>query len=183
VHKFQYEIDRKALGEPWEIVAPIQSHEPPSYFLTEKSLSQLGSIISLTDRMWAMDEAAKSVIEKLEPGLHQFYRLEIRMPRNQTYPLPFYTFVCGQWLESFTPQDTAPGSFTEGNSADTKWYSINDSKAVISSLAMRRSVFKDAHCWRERGFNEWLLCFSDEAINRLIDAECTLPRHYRMKEI
>ena len=183
VKKFQYEIGRKTLGDPWEIAAPIQPHEPPSYYLTEKSFAQLGSIISLTDRKWAMDEAAKSVIEELEPGLHQFYRLDIRMPRNQTYPVPFYTFVCGQWLESFSPQDTMPGSFKEYNSNGITWYQFFESKAVISGLAMRKSVFKGAHCWRERGFNEKLVCFSDEAISRRNEAGCILPKHYRMNEV
>jgi hypothetical protein len=181
--KFLYESGHKQPGPDDVVVTPIEAHEPPRFFQTENGFSELSSIISLNNRMWAVDEAVKTMVERLEPGLHQFYPLEIRMPRGKTYSVPYHVLVTGKWLESFSPERSVPDAFKTYEGAGVKWFHIRGDKKSVTGLALRQSVFTDAHLWRERGLNEWLIFISDELQAKLASAALMLPKHYRVESI
>lgn len=181
--KFLYETGHKQPGPDDLVVTPIMDHEPPRFYQIEKGYTELSSIISLDSRRWAVDGAVKAIVERLEPGVHKFYPLEIRMPRGKVYPVQYYCLVVGNWLQSFSPEDSAQDVFKAYESGKIKWFSINGDKKSINGLALRKSVHKGAHLWRERGFNEWLLCLSDEISADFSSAGLMLPKYYRMKSV
>jgi hypothetical protein len=174
--KFRYECGHKQPGRDDLIVTPIEDHEPPRFYQIEKPYTQLSSIISLSSRRWAVDEAVKVIVERFEPGVHKFYPLEIRMPRGKIYPVQYYAFVVGNWVQSFSPEDSVQDIFRMHETNGVRWFNIRGDKASITGLALRQSVYKNAHLWRERGFNEWLICFSDELAAKFTTAELVLPK-------
>lgn len=178
--KFVYECGHKRGDDV--IVTPIEDHEPPRFFQTNQDYKELASIITLGDRMWAVDEACKRLIERLEPGVHRFYPLEIRVFGGKVYPVQYYILVVGRWLESLSPEDSNRESFA-GYRPETKYFFIHGYKKNITGLALRQSVFNGAHLWRERDLKEWLICFSDILAADLARAGLKLPKYYRMRSI
>ena len=162
---------------------PIEPHEPPRSFVTEKGYKSLGSLIMLNDRILAVDEALKAIIERLEPGVHEFFPIEIRMPSNKVYPGRYYTLFVGQYFDSFSPGDSLEESFRDYGPDYPNHYTHEKSKKGVTGLALAKAAFGSAHLWRERAFREWLVCFSDELQAEIADAGLRIPKHYSMKEI
>jgi hypothetical protein len=158
----------------------IKSHEPPQFFVTYKSHTSLASLIVLLGL--AVDEALKAIIERFEPGVHQFFPIEIRMPRGKVYPVQYYTLVIGQYINGFVPEKSKEGSYREYPDYPD-YYSLIDSRKEISGLAHSKSAIGKAHLWRERDLNGALICFSDELESAIVGAGLRLPKHYRMMEV
>lgn len=63
----------REIGVRWggmQIVAPLDE-ELPKLFRTVKTYRNLASMISLNDRLIAVDEDLRAIIEDLEPGVHR----------------------------------------------------------------------------------------------------------------
>ncbi|QOZ24492.1 hypothetical protein XH93_13600 [Bradyrhizobium sp. CCBAU 51753] len=183
VEKFLYEPGHRQPGPDDLMVTPIEVHEPPRFFQTDKGYNELASVISLSNRMWAVDAAVKKIVEQFEPDLHRFYPVEIRSPRGMVYPVQYYLLVVGSWLQGFSPEDSNQESFTPHEANGVRWCSILGYKNNVAGLALRPSVFNGAHLWRERGLNEWLLCLSDMLEAELAGAGLMLPKYYRMRSV
>ncbi len=158
----------------------IKGHEAPRSFKTTKGYNSLGSLIMLTDRMLAVDDALKAIIERLEPGVHQFFPIEIAMPRGKVFPKSYYVLVIGRYCDSFSPERSKEGTWRERGPGR---YSHVESKKGVTGLALSKAKFGNAHLWRERGLREWLTCFSDELQAEITSAGLRIPKHYRMMEI
>ncbi len=176
--------ERGAASSPGALpVSPIEPHEPPRSFVTEKGYKSLGSLIMLNDRILAVDEALKAIIERLEPAVHEFFPIEIRMPRNKVYPGSYYTLFIGQYFDSFSPEDSQEESFRDYGPDYPNHYTHEKSKKGVTGLALTKAAFGIAHLWRERAFREWLVCFSDELQAEIAGAGLCIPKHYQMKQI
>jgi hypothetical protein len=182
VEKFLYEFGHKQPSPDDVVVTAIEEHEPPRFFQTRKGYNELASIISLNSRMWAVDEPIKRLVDRLEPGVHKFYPLEIRMPRGRIYPIKYYVLGVGRWLESLSPEVSDRECFAHYH-PEIRYFFIHGYKKNITGLALRQSVFNGAHLWRERGINEWLICFSDTLAADFASAGLMLPKYYRMRSI
>lgn len=159
---------------------PIEPHEAPQFFKTVKSYSTLGSLINLSGRVVAMDGALKAIVERLEPGVHQFFPIEIRMPRGAAFPKSYFTVQVGQYLDSFSPENSKPESWSN----DGDYYCMfRHNKDGVTGLAFSQAAFGNAHLWRERRFSEWLTCFSDELQAEIAKAGLRMPKHYRMRAV
>jgi len=183
VEKFQKECGYKGPSPDDKIVRPIERHEPPTFFQMENGYKELSSIISLPSRIWAVDESVKDIIERMEPGVHLFYPIEIRMPRGRVYPVQYYVLVVGTYFESFVPEKSDPYSFNPQEANGLKWYIFHGRKAEITGLAFCKAMHTNAHLWRERGMDEWLICISGELEAALREAKLKLPKYYRMIEV
>jgi hypothetical protein len=178
---------RKFIGEPGSTIAPdkpplspIEPHEPPRSFDAEKSYSELGSLIMLSNGILAVDEALKNIIDRLEPGVHQFYPVEIKLPKGKVFPRSYYILVVGRYLESFSAENSKDGSWHERRPG---FYYHDASKKGTSGLAFLGTKIGDAHLWRERGFREELTCFSDELQKEIATAGLRIPAHHQMIEV
>jgi hypothetical protein len=150
------------LGLPY---TPIEPHEPPQFFKTIKGYSALGSFIKFNDRIVAVDEALKAIIEQLEPGVHGFYPIEIRMPRGKIFPKSFYTLHICHYCDSFLPE------MSNLPSGKTNDYTF--SSAIIGT----------AHMWREKTFGEWTTFFSDELHAAIVESGLRTPRFQAIKVV
>lgn len=190
VSRYPYYVSEKMISEIGTKIAlelpptaAVQPHEAPTSFFTEKSYEKLGSLIMFNDRIIAVNEAMKSVIEGLEPGVHQFFPIDIMMPKERTFPDRYYTLVIGQYIDSFVPEQSNPEIFEE-KSVKPGYYSHKHNKAGVNGLALSRAKFEGAHLWRERYLGgEWLTCFSDELKVAIEEAGLRTPPLHQMIEV
>jgi hypothetical protein len=177
--KFISEIGTKC-GIDRPPFTPIEPHEPPLFFETCKTYSSLGSLIMLNSRIIAVDDALKDIIEQMEPGVHGFYPIEIRMPKGAVFPERYHTLVIGQYFDSFSPERSKPGSWRKDGD-----YAIEhgDRKADMAGLAFSSAVFGKAHLWRERRRREWITLFSDQLKAAIEQAGLRIPKLNKMKEV
>lgn len=172
--KFKNEIGTSIAGS--QPLTPIQAHEAPQSLDTRKGYASLGSLIMLESKLLAVDDSLKAIIEKIEPNLHQFLPLAVKMPKGKIYPQRYFTLVVGRYLDAFSSVDSAPKAFTERSPGRFVPFPSN-------GLAFRREVFAGTHLWRDRSFREDLLCFSDELKGQVDKAGLRIPKLYKLKEI
>jgi hypothetical protein len=177
--KFKSELGTRE-GSDRPPFTSIESHEPPQSFHTEKAYKALGSLIMLNSGILAVDEALKLIIERLEPGVHQFFPIKITMPRGVVFHKPYYVLVIGQYHDSFSPEYSKEGSYRKNGDYS---YRHAEAKAGVTGLAFSKGVFGDAHLWRERRMGQRLTCFSDEIQAEITKAGLRTPKHYRMMEV
>lgn len=177
-YKFIYEQGQK-LGEKPPLT-PIEPHEVPKVYRTEKRYTSLGSLLTLTNGFLAVDATLKEIIEGVEPGVHQFWPLKIVMTKDQPYPVPYYIMVIGRFLESFSADQSDPKSFIRlGEGICT--ISV-DTKDYYSGVALKRSVFTGAHLWRERKLGRHV-CMSDQLQTEIKRAGLRIWKHWPMREV
>jgi hypothetical protein len=63
-------------------LTPLLPQEYPTEFRTEKAQQSLASLIMLPNGLLVVDQALKSLIEGLEPGVHQFWKMQITSPKG-----------------------------------------------------------------------------------------------------
>lgn len=132
--------------------------------------------------MVAVDEDLKSIIKRFEPGVHDFFPLELRLPKGKVYPKQYYTLRVGQYCESFVPDgEIFEEDYLQGIVGVQRMHLRE--KRYAQKLMFSREKFGDMHLWRERRFKEWFLLFSDELREAIIEAGLELPKHHQMTEV
>lgn len=161
---------------------PVLVHEPPATFVTTAKCNELAALISLSDRIVAVDEALKVLIERFEPDVHRFFPIDIVMPKGVKFPRPFFILGIGRFVDSFVETASDPEAFAElPNSGGLLSINARSLSKSIKGLALTSQVHEGAHLWRERRFQEWLTCFSDELHAAIEDAGLLLPKMYKMR--
>lgn len=179
VTKFKKEIGTKPSIDRPPLTA-IQRHEPPTNYQTCKTYAALGSLIMLSSKIIAVDGSMKAIIERLEPDVHQFFPIEIRMPRGAVFPENYFILVIGRYLDSFSPDSSKPGSWKSGGDF---YYRQGDRKSDMAGLAFSTAVFGEADLWRERRLpNGGLTLFSDLLKGDIDEAGLRLPKIFKMRE-
>jgi hypothetical protein len=164
----------------WPPFGSVAAHEVPKRFRTEKKVSSLGSLVTLTNRITAVDEALKAIIEGFEPDKHRFFPIEIEMPKGAAFPKRYFVLVLGQFLDSFSQEHSDPASWSQTSSG--RIY-LEETEKHISGIALSRRKFGEAHLWREFRVNNEFFCFSDQLISEVSRSGLRLPKHYALKEI
>ena len=160
---------------------PLKPHECPTEFQVQFSRAKsFGSLVKLTSKLLTVDEALKTIIETLDPGVHQFWPIEIKLPRGKPFPRQFYGLRIGRFLDSFSPEKSDKDAWWERKG---RYYAENKTKAYFNRLALSSEAFGDAHLWRETRLQEPEICFSDSLKEAVDDAGLRLPKHYKMKEV
>jgi hypothetical protein len=166
-------------------VTPIESHEPPECYKIQKRYKSLRSILQLSSRILAVDEALKNIIEKLEPGKHQFFPIKIMVTKKEALPKTYFTMRIGQYLDSFLPAKSKPGVLTSQvfETYSTPYHLVDDKRASFSGIAVSKATIGNAHLWRERFINTDFLFFSDKLESEIVKVGLRVPKHFRVIEI
>jgi hypothetical protein len=181
--KFIKEVGaRKSLRPEHPPYTPVRANEAPASFDTEKTYKTLGSLIMLNDRIIAVDDALKDIIEQFEPDMHQFCPIKIVMPKGQVFPKNFYIMVVGQYFDSFVPEKSDSEAFRELPNSGGELSIGHGPKNNIPRLALSGNIHGGAHLWRERRFGPWLTCFSEELIAEIEKAGLRIPKLHKMME-
>lgn len=159
---------------------PIAAHEAPRRFAAEKKYAALGSFVKLTGRILAVDGRLKELIENCEPGVHHFFPIEIVMPKLIVYPNRYFIMAIGQFIDSFSPEQSEPTAWRRDGDAH---FFFDESTKLMPKLALSLKTFGDAHLWRERRMSNELICFSDTLIAEINKSGLRLPMHCKLREI
>jgi hypothetical protein len=183
---YNYYVAEKLVREPglklpdMPAFGPTTAHEAPKRYKTVKKYASLGSLIMLADRILAVDGPLKDIIERFEPGAHHFFPIEIVMPKDVVYPKKYFVMAIGQYIDSFSPEQSDPASWE--NSIE-RYYHYDDGKKSMAGLALSRQVFGNAHLWRERRMLKELICFSDQLMGEITRSGLRVPKNCKLKEI
>lgn len=162
--KFTREVGAKARGVP---LGPLQDHEKPTTFKLIESQKALASFIQLNVRLLAVDEALKNIIERLEPGVHQFWPIQIMIPKDDEYPTRYFGIVIRRFLDSFLPEKSDEGSYDFQGAG---YYPKYPQKQYYNGLAMSQTVIGSAHLWRDNNLRSPQILISDELLAEITKA-------------
>lgn len=159
----------------------VEEAEAPKWFSAEKSHRVLGDVVEFVDRIKGVSGKMRDIIERFEPGVHQFFPIEIMLPNGSVFPEPYYTLAIRNWRDSViaNPQmldpafqrleEISPGSYLTQLSSFRK-------------LRFNRESIQDAHFWCERFFGQRLLCLSDRMMDAFTEAGLDLPTAQHLAE-
>jgi hypothetical protein len=139
----------------------------------------LGSFIKLTNGLLAVDEPLRDIIEELEPGVHQFWPMQITMPKDVAFPKPYHALVIHNHLDAFRSEESAPGSWAlEGGIPGLFTY------RNIKGMAMSLDAIGSKHLWREKSVQRPDILMSDALKARIDAAGLKIPpQHYKMLDV
>lgn len=161
---------------------PLEENEWPSEYRLKKRYENLASIIEAgsATRRFLVDETLKVLIERLEPGVHQFRPIALTMPKGAVYPVQYYTIVFGNWVDSFSPELSDQDCY---HLSTLSYFVENYTKHDMAGLALSRQRFGTFHFWREKKLRVPEICISETLYDHIIRAGQVLPKHFKMREV
>jgi len=99
-----------------------------------------------------VSEPLRALIEKFDPGIHDFFPVDLTLPAGRKPETPYYVFIIRAQKDTFIPELSRHG----GDKFNGKYYQIVGEEASFSSECR-----KGAHIWREKRLTGVIL-FSDE---------------------
>jgi len=162
-------------------VPTLRDYECPKEFAIQfLDAKEHGSLIMLTSRLLAVDEASKAIIEDLEPDVHQFWPIKITMRDGSPHSKSYYGIRIGQFLDSFRPEET-PEDVFHGRS--NSYYIDSFTKKKCAAMAFSKNAIGAAHLWRERRVKDPAVFFSDTLTARISDAGLDIPKVLKVKDV
>ncbi|MFY0612788.1 MAG: hypothetical protein JXQ99_14745 [Hyphomicrobiaceae bacterium] len=146
-------------------------------FRIKKRPKALSSLISLRNKLLAVSEPLKVLIEELEPDVHQFWPLKLTTRNEKGYPEPYYGMVILQWRDSFVPEKS------EQYKVDGPFIYGEDTKTGMSKLSLSRESIGQAHLWRERKLLMPNILISDKLQSEIENCGLRFWRHFPVQEI
>ena len=157
----------------------LEPHQRPSEFKMEEARKSLGSLLLLTNRLLAVDASLKQAIERLEPGVHQFWPLRITLPKGAEYPVAYSGMVIRRFIDGFVPEQSAG---YQGSGTDF-FSTIQPTKKAYGDLAVSKSVVAGSHLWRERRLHRPNILFSDDLQAEITRQRLRIPKHHQLKAV
>jgi hypothetical protein len=188
--KFVREIGILHPGDPAVLTLP-QDHEWPRTFRLTRRIRRLGSLFKTTNRVLAVDEAMKDLIEGLEPGLHHFRPVALLQPDSEAFPGRYFILIIGQFRDSFIPVPETEGtlwnrsSYLDKNNVRrfTGAYTFPALSAErYAQLPLSSAAIAGAHLWRERNLIGPDFFISDTLYAAIKKAKLKIPQHFKVRE-
>jgi len=162
----------------------LEPYEQGEVFETDKTEKSLASLIKLSNGLLAVDDPLKAIIEDLNPGVHQFWPLEIKMPKGKVYPTQYHALVVRRYLDSFTPKQSEPHSWRQMGRGSHYMVVRYPKKKEIMGLALAEEKIGSSHLWRERFLSAPEIFFSDLLKKRIDEAGLRIPKeHYKVQDV
>ena len=166
----------------------VDEQESPKNFQTVKSYTELHSMIATESRVLAVDEDFKQLIEKFEPGVHQFFPFTITMPKGEIFPKQYFTLVIRQFIEGVIPKE---GTYRDDSSYDpfskkllkTRYYPLGYTKPHYNKIHVSKEAIGSAHLWRDTRMTRPNVFISDSFQAAVKEAGLTIFRHHKVKEV
>ncbi len=188
--KFTNEVGILHPGDRAVLTLP-QDHEWPVAFQAERPIRSLGSLFKTINRVLAVDEAMKDLIEGLEPGIHQFRSITILQPNSEAFPGSYFTMIIGQFRDSFIPEPETEGTLWNRSSyldpvkgrTFTGAYTFSALSAErYARLPLSSATIADAHFWRERNLIGPDFFISDALHGAIKKAKLKIPQNFKVRE-
>lgn len=165
-----------------EDLGPVKPEECPTVFTVDfkKNKGDYASLIALNSRVLAVDETLKGIIETLEPDTHQFWRIRLQRRTGREYPQTFYGIRIGKFLDSFSPEQSAEGSWREKSGFYGPYFPY---KRCYVGLALSQEVIGSTHLWCEKRLLDPRLFLSDTLMAEIDKAGFRVPKHFRLLSV
>lgn len=163
---------------------PLKEHEKPKVLTTRSSYRSLSPIIEMTNGLLGVDETLRGIIESLEPGVHQFWPMQVVQPKGKEYPKQYYGMIIRQFFDSFVPEESPEDVlYASGNYEQRRYSLLHKTKAAAGQIAMNSGIFGKAHLWREKRLLDPNVFISNELKDKIDGAGLRIFKHHRVKTI
>ncbi|NBZ89529.1 imm11 family protein [Stagnihabitans tardus] len=172
-----------------EVRNPARSQSPvrmpdidelPQEIRLEGAHTDLAAFFMTRDRMLAVDEQLRTIIEALEPGGHVFWPLRLTTSKGADLPKRYFGLIIGRFLDSFDLEATPPESVT---GTGYQRQASGMTMAVFATLAFRADQIGTSHLWRERRLLRPRVFLSDILQAEILKAGLNIPKHHKVKTI
>lgn len=130
-------------------------------------------VMQIGGSVWAVDETFHAIVERFEPGIHQFFPMEVRLADGSPSGIPYYIFNVCQRIASVdvlrSQVHSLPGS-------DRVSFILRDDRLVV-----RRDAVVGKHIWRDDYFLTRVIFFSDEIKQALQSAKFETLDFFRVR--
>ena len=154
--------------------------EQPQVFRAETPFRTPGSLIKLTSRLMAVDDALKAIIEGLEPGVHQYWPIRIQTYKGEDHPTRYHGLVIRQFRDAFLP-DQSNMAMVEQMSG--KFYPMSPTKKCMDGLTLSQQAIGSAQLWRDSRLAIPDIFMSDALQSEIRNAGLRVPKHFKMKVV
>lgn len=161
------------------VFRPVAEHEWPLELRTKRRYRKLGALIHSVNQLLLVNKQFKDIVEKLEPGVHQFRPIKLTFTEDEVYPVEYFTMVIGQYLSAFDPEQSPRDIWRGGG----QYSALVFNKANAAMGAMKKSVMSGHHLWRDRLARHPNIFLSDTLQSEVSKAGLSLPTHFQMKEV
>ncbi len=122
----------------------------------------------------------RDAIEALEPGRHQFWNVELVLPKDRPEGRRWNVLVIGNSVAAFRRDKTDPSAVaTTGGGVVI----LNRTQRAIDAAMLDASEIGNRHLWKDPGVIDPGFFVSDTLMARLEAADLRLPRQLRFREI
>lgn len=166
----------------------LSADEMPRQFFIDEKPRALPDMFMGSSGKWVVSEAARQVIEELDPGLHQFFSINVQFPDGSSPPGAWYAMnITTLKKEMIDAESAIKHSVTKDQTFTSKSGVTKTKKGhemfLIDFDAKRITVGPDAddgaNLWREKGHQRDLILFSDKLHDALHDAGLTTAKKFR----
>ena len=156
-----------ARGE--ELTTELLALKPNPFFVKGPAKGGMPEIFGEQLGVWTVKENVKQTIEKLEPGVHTFLPVNLRVRRSEKDWGQYFLLYPGQAIDAVVIDET---DFAEGEGR--VGFAVNSILSPFGDTVLRRELIAERHLWRgARGrlgqsvpFSNYLFC-SDELAKRI----------------
>lgn len=156
----------------------------PKRFTLSKHYQSLADLIDLGLAI-AVTARLRDLIEKLEPGRHQFWPAEIMQRSGEAYPSAYFFLRVLSQLDAFDKDKSDPACWERS----VRILKIAaPKKAHVHGIALLRSVIAGHHIWRgfvspETGISGFNFYISDTLKAAITEAKFKMKPFYALKEV
>lgn len=140
--------NRVNFGRP---TAPARPFQMVDTFQLQRPVKELADILQTSNKLTAVSEAAKDIIERLEPGTHQFWPITFLTKRGEVAnSTPYFAMLVLQSRDAMRPEASAEGSLKETASYSNRWRIQAHKKSLLEGIAIEEVAVNAAHLWFEQ---------------------------------
>ena len=147
------------------VIAPFRPHA----YTVKGRVPKLGAWLEVTNGLNLVADELRAIIERLEPGVHQFWPLEVVLPKGARPPHDYHALVIGQFRDSLLDEQSdlwESGRLKFAGDTTAKAF-----KRVVVSI----DRIGDAHLWRERRLTRPNICISNALRSAIAEAGLKVP--------
>jgi hypothetical protein len=130
-------------------------------------------VMQIVGSVWAADEAFHAIVERFEPGTHQFLPMDVRLADGSPSGIPYYIFNVCQRIPSV---DVGRSETYKRPGSDRVGFVLRDDKLVV-----HRHEIVDKHVWRDDYFFNRVIFCSDEIKRALQSAKFEMLDFFRVR--
>ena len=162
---------------------PVDPAMQPRVFQMERGSTNLGSWLEVTNRLLMVDEALRTIIERFEPGVHQFWPMEVRGPDGEPLDRQFHALVIRQSRDSLIDEQSDLQRLDQDMDERQPRFAKNTDAAGLRRVTLRGAAIEGVHLWREHRLATPNILVSDALRTAIKEAKLRVFRHGRLNVV